>query len=114
MKTVFKDAGYGLETPDFYFGEVVEDNGELKLEWNDPNTGAVTLLTETGLRLKEEESRLALFLPENTPGTASWKIQRNTNYSAEYGLAALQEHKRSLGKPLETGFRPVIPSFPIY
>lgn len=110
MKKIYNDAVSDILPPDFYYGAIVEDKGVFKLEWRDPGTGAVSLLTEADLRAKEEESRLSLCRGDNPVGGEGWKIQRNINYSAEYGLETLQSHKLARSRPLETSFRPVIPN----
>lgn len=110
MKNTYNEAVSGILPPDFYYGDIVEADGVFKLEWHDPVAGTTSLLTEEDLRAKEEESRLSLCRSDNPVGSEGWKIQRNINYSAEYGLEALQRHKLSLSRPLETSFRPVVPN----
>ena len=105
MKNIFEQTGYTL--PDFYFGNIIEDRGILKLEWNDPQEG-FQLLTEQDLLQKEKDSRCALGTVNAPIGSSSWHRQRNIHYSAEYGLEKLQSYKQQRQLPLETPFRPVI------
>lgn len=103
MKQSFQNALDNTPDVTFYHGAIVHDFGEWKLEWNDPQEG-VSLLTETDLLQKEEESRMKL---DPNGDRNEWIRQRNINYSAEYGLAKLQAFKMNLGAPLQERHRPV-------
>lgn len=109
MKNEFSEKAHATVRPDFYHGNVVEDNGVFKIEWNDPQTG-FCLLNEQDLREREESSRMALTSSLSKVGSEEWKRQRNINYSAEYGLEKLQRHKIAHNKALDTPLRPVVPN----
>ncbi len=109
MKNDFSPKAQGITRPDFFHGQVVENNGTFKIEWNDPRSGSC-LLNEQELRAREESSRMALTGNLSHADSEEWQYQRNVNYSAEYGLEKLQRHKIAYDKALDTPLRPVIPN----
>lgn len=107
MRQYFKNCACPITTPPvtFYCGDIINDNGEFKLEWNnDPDKG-YSLLTEEDLTAKEKSSRIAL---NPTGDRDEWLKQRNINYSAEYGLARLQEFKKKNNINLKLPYSPVV------
>lgn len=105
MKQIFNAEAKGTLVPTLYYGGIVKDDGEFKLEWNDPKSGQ-TLVTEEDLRALEESSRNAL--GEVETGSEDWEYQRNVHYSAEYGLERLQQFKLAENLNLTTPLRPVV------
>lgn len=104
MKQSFQTVHDNTPEVTFYHGVIVNDSGEWKLEWNDPQEGT-SLLTEDNLIKKEEESRMKL---DPNGNHDEWIRQRNINYSAEYGLAKLQDFKIKRSVPLQHRYKPVI------
>ena len=101
MKNIFYDKAHedmpthGKLPVTFYFGDIVKENGEIKLEWNDPIDGKA-LLTVEEIKEKDDSSRMKLGDKDHPIGGDAWKIQRNINYSAEYGLKKIKDFEFKL------------------
>lgn len=109
MKSDFEETQ--LPPVTWYIGDVVEDNGELKLEWTDPKHGRF-LYTEENLAEFERSSR-DMLINRHEEVEPEWTIEaharwRDLHYNAEYGLEKLQLEKRERGIALNLDFRPVV------
>ena len=92
----------------FWFGGIIEDNGELKLEWTDQGDGETRLLDESDLVNIEHETRMALISCADNLNHVQKTQFRNMHYSAEYGLVKLQQAKQDAGKRLTTPFKHIV------
>jgi hypothetical protein len=99
---------------EWYIGDTLESNGELKLEWSDPAYGKA-LYSEEQLLMIEQSARDMLINrhEEVVSHWGGWTKEchaywRDRHYNAEYGLEKLQTAKLNRGLPLNSKLRPVV------